>query len=133
MKDNPKVLVVGGIVAFRRMEIQVLKTMGITRIKETDNEMQAVHTMIENPDLDIIILNVDTTGSKGHKTVTSLKKLNAKVPIVMISAALDKSTILQFIKAGVSDILTKPFPTRSLIKAVTDTLNNSEQENKNAP
>jgi two-component system chemotaxis response regulator CheY len=63
---------------------------------------------------DLVLADWDMPGKNGLELVASIRKLDADVPIVMVSTHAEKAHVLQAIQAGATDYLVKPFTADTL-------------------
>ena len=97
---------------------------------EAENGLDAIKSMEENSDIDIIILDIMMPRMDGY---TALKKIreNYKTPVIMLSARADEYDKLQSFDLGVDDYVTKPFSPKELlarIKAILNRKNDKKDE-----
>ncbi|SFL55518.1 Two-component response regulator, FixJ family, consists of REC and HTH domains [Bradyrhizobium sp. NFR13] len=76
-----------------------------------------------------ILLDVQMPGLSGLELQSQLIELGSSMPIVFVTAHLDAATIVQVIKAGAEDFLTKPVTSEQLIDAIERALLRLETEN----
>ncbi|WP_441241806.1 response regulator transcription factor [Tardiphaga sp. 768_D3_N2_1] len=76
-----------------------------------------------------ILLDVQMPGLSGLELQSQLTELGSSMPIVFVTAHLDAATIVQVIKAGAEDFLTKPVTSEQLIDAIERALLRLEAEN----
>ena len=60
---------------------------------------------------DIVILDVNMPGIDGFEVLTQLRaeNLNARIPVVLLTARHQESDVLKGFSCGASDYITKPF------------------------
>jgi two-component system response regulator AtoC len=70
---------------------------------------EALHRMNHGPAPNLIVLDLVMPGMDGLQTLESCKKLRPEQKVVMISCVNDTNKVVQAIKMGASDYVTKPF------------------------
>lgn len=80
---------------------------------------------IETPDL--ILLDIQMPQMDGIETLKGIRALEngAKIPVIMLTAKNDKSTILESSKLGIYDYVLKPFVSQDLHDRIVRTLKNA--------
>ena len=69
-------------------------------------------------DYDIIVADFLISDMNGHDFIVCLRKLNIKIPILIISASPDINAKVKALALGADDYLVKPFDNRELIARV---------------
>jgi CheY-like chemotaxis protein len=79
-------------------------------------------TIIENDPPDLVILDIMMPGMDGYEVCETLKdnKRTVQIPIVMLSARADASSIKRGIQVGASKYLTKPVMPDDLTRHVRE-------------
>lgn len=79
----------------------------------------------ETPDL--ILLDIQMPQMDGIETLKGIRALEngAKIPVIMLTAKNDKSTILESSKLGIYDYVLKPFVSQDLHDRIVRTLKNA--------
>lgn len=112
-----RVLVVDDNITMRRIVRSILCGFGIRDVLEADNGATGFDTfLLANPDVVITDLNMPIMD--GIRLTAMLRKEewspNPFVPILMMSVHTERSRITQMWRAGVTDILAKPFAADTL-------------------
>lgn len=113
MNRDRLVLVVEDHPSTRRMVTRALESAGF-RTREAADAMEGIGiARKESPDL--ILMDVDLPGIRGDAAAESLKDdpLLGNIPVVLVSAASDLDDRAR--KAGVEDVLSKPFPPSEVV------------------
>jgi two-component system response regulator AtoC len=79
---------------------------------------EALQRMNQGPALSLIVLDLVMPGMDGLQTLESCKKLRPEQKVVMISCLNDTNKVVQAMKLGASDYVTKPFLAPQLQGAV---------------
>lgn len=70
----------------------------------------------------VVLLDVMLPGLSGPEVLAGLRKINASVPVIMLSGVGQVKTIVEAMKMGASDYLTKPFEEQELELAIGNVL-----------
>lgn len=92
---------------------------------------EALERVHRGPAPNLIILDLIMPGMDGLQTLESCKKIRPNQKVVMMSCVSDTNKVVQAMKLGASDYLTKPFQPPQLKGAIRRALEN-EQEQKSA-
>jgi CheY-like chemotaxis protein len=82
MINNIKVLIVEDNFSERLLIFTYLKNMGIENILEADNGKSAIQICQDNPDIDIIFMNINMPIMNGDSATIEIRKFNNKVIII---------------------------------------------------
>jgi len=66
----------------------------------------------------LIVLDIVMPGISGIEALESIKRLNASIPVIILSAAGQTKTVVDAMKMGASDFLVKPFEEQELELAI---------------
>lgn len=82
------------------------------------------YALIEQYTLDLILLDVMLPDTSGYEICHTIKenKLYQNIPVIMITALHDKQNMLQGLRAGADEFLTKPVDSHELILRVKNLL-----------
>lgn len=87
----------------------LLKEAGYQSI-EVENGEQAVQAVEDNPQIDIVLLDVMMPVMDGYQAAQIIKKRSKSfVPIIFLTAMTDEASLARCIEAGGDDFLTKPY------------------------
>lgn len=90
-----------------------LESLGVTTIVEAADGAQAT-TQFQPGAFDLVLTDWNMPGKTGVEVARSIRGIDKKIPIVMITTEAEKTRVLEAIQAGVSDYLVKPFTTDKL-------------------
>ena len=110
MNTSVNVLVVDDFPTMRRIVINLLKQLGIQRIREAENGQHA-WTVMQEEAIDFVVTDWNMpkmTGIELLKTIRADAKYG-RIPVLMVTAESEKEYILQAIQAGVNNYIVKPF------------------------
>ena len=91
---------------------------------------EALQRMNRGPAPNLIVLDLVMPGMDGLQTLESCKKLRPDQKVVMVSCVNDTNKVVQAMKLGASDYLTKPFLPPQLQGAVRKALGPAELANE---
>lgn len=69
---------------------------------------------------DVVLLDVMMPGMDGIETLSRLRKLDAKVPVIMVTAKAQRHEIESYFEAGAAGVITKPFDPMTLADRIRD-------------
>ncbi|MFV2058620.1 MAG: response regulator [Thiohalomonadales bacterium] len=108
--EDLSVLVVDDSFTARRHISRVLKNMGIEKIIQAENGVEALEIIGENY-FDIIVTDYNMPKMDGLELVEHIRNNSnqSSIPILMVSSESDESRLASVQKSGVSAICDKPF------------------------
>jgi FixJ family two-component response regulator len=113
---NPSVLVIDDDAAFRDSVTRLLRTVGL-HAREFSSVPDFLKADVpEGPTC--LVLDVRMPGRSGLELQRDLAAANRQVPIIFITAHADVPMIVQAMKGGAIEFLTKPFRDQDLLDAV---------------
>ena len=89
----------------------------ITKLARAGNYEDAME-QIQNNKWDIIILDINLPGKGGLEILSSIKAVESKVPVLVLSMVPVSQYVRRILQSGASGYLTKSEPGEELIKAV---------------
>jgi two-component system cell cycle sensor histidine kinase/response regulator CckA len=105
------------------ISVQMLKRLGYTVLQARDGQ-EAVDVYKDNLEsIDLVILDMKMPHNGGH-TFDQLRKINAKLRIILTSGFTEDYRIRQLVKQGCNGFLQKPFDLKILSQKIRDALNN---------
>ncbi len=106
MVNKKSILIVDDDIAHRTM-LRILLDWEY-QIHEADSGTAAIDKIEDHP-VDLIIMDVRMPGISGLEALESIKTLNPKIPVVMMTAYGSSKASDEARKKGAFDFLTKPF------------------------
>ncbi len=104
---SKKLLIVDDVDESLLLLTEVLKPSGI-QVFTASAGAQAVQLFKENPDIDLVLMDIQLPGMNGIETTTKIKKINPNVPIIMQTAFGQDGYEQKREDLGCEDILFKP-------------------------
>jgi len=89
---------------------------------------EAVQRMNRGPAPNLIVLDLVMPGMDGLQTLESCKKIHPEQKVVMMSCVNDTNKVVQAIKLGASDYLTKPFQPVQFSASIRRALGNTKAD-----
>ncbi len=121
--DEIRVLLVDDMATARRFMRQVLENMGIERVAEAENGVQA-RTLIDQEYFDLIITDYYMPEMDGRELIEYIRNESSQgsVPILMVTSASDQSRLAAMEQSGVAAVFDKPFEVDTLRRIIEQTL-----------
>lgn len=111
---SAQILVVERFDTMRKVISNQLKSLGWENILMAESEKQALQ-YLQSKDIDLILSGLP--GPDLLKAVRSDEK-NKHLAFLMVTAEIDRSQIIAYINAGVSDLIVKPYTSQRLLKGI---------------
>ena len=106
------ILVVDDESGVRRVLTVMLSGMGFTVVAASRGEEALA--LVQLTKLDAVLLDVDIPGMSGVEICQNIRRSNARLPILMLSAMDSVDDQVRGLDAGADDYITKPFRIREL-------------------
>ena len=114
--DSRTILVVDDephIVQFTAMNLEV---EGFN-VATASNGREALETLEDNGDIDLVVLDVMMPGLDGFETLSRIRK-QSSVPVIFVTVRGDETDRVAGLDLGADDYLTKPFSPRELVSRI---------------
>lgn len=106
--EDVKILIVDDSRTSKRILRNLLETQGYTVVAEaSDGEEGFLKYKELQPDL--VTMDITMPKMDGIESLTLIKKLNPDTKVVMITAAGQKEKMVEALKRGADEFITKPF------------------------
>lgn len=106
-----KVLIVEDNATMRKLLRSIVDGLGVAHILEADNGVQVLRLLDENA-IDVIFLDWKMEPMNGIELAKKIREDKEKtwhtVPIILVSAFVDKDLVLAARDAGINEVLAKP-------------------------
>tara|TARA_R110002096_G_scaffold36434_4_gene101772 strand:+ start:303 stop:779 length:477 start_codon:yes stop_codon:yes gene_type:complete len=120
-KALPSVLIVDDSAALRGALRAVLGALGVTRIAEAANAMDAIN-VLRSGEISLTITDWKMEPMDGLTLLKSIREgavgPNRSIPVIMLTAYNDPRYQAEALRAGASVFLSKPFTAASLVDAL---------------
>ena len=110
---SARVLVADDSSTMRKIILRSLTAVGVPEAVEAADGQEAID-LFEPGKFDLVLTDWNMPNKNGLEVVQAIRKVDAKVPVIMVTTEAEKSRVLEAIQAGVSDYLVKPFNADSL-------------------
>jgi len=88
------------------------------KILHAEDGFQAVKLYEENPDIDLILMDLMMPGMDGIQATILILQINPKLPIIAITAYTTEESIIKALKSGCVEVIAKPFSKTLLISRI---------------
>jgi two-component system, NarL family, invasion response regulator UvrY len=113
-----KVLIADDHAIFREGLKQVIaKTVDMVVVDEAENGQEALRKVQTN-EYDLVVLDISMPGRNGLDMLTEIKRVNRKLPVLVLSMHPEEQYAARAFKAGAAGYLTKGRPTSELLEAL---------------
>ena len=119
MDLNMKVLVVDDFIEMRRVIKGSLKRMGFKYIMEAKDGEVALN-ILKKDKADLILADWNMPKMNGLELLKAVRQDEAlrDIPFIMVAAEGQKGSIMEAVKAGVSNYIVKPFTPQTLTEKI---------------
>lgn len=91
-------------------------------VAETEDLATAMAYADENPDTDLILLDLNMPGMEGLNGIVSLRTRHPDIPVVILSAEEDKNVVLNAVTYGAVGFITKSMSREKITDAIRQIL-----------
>lgn len=100
--------------------LEILLSSENCRILRTRDGIQTVETMRNNPDIDLVLMDLKMPVLDGVRATIEIRKFNKDVPIIAQTAYVFESDRLEALNAGCNDYLSKPIRKNQFLKKIQE-------------
>ncbi|MFZ9840630.1 MAG: response regulator transcription factor [Candidatus Nanopelagicales bacterium] len=122
-QSTPRVLIVDDEAGIRSLLSETLSLVGYSTLS-AENGMQAM-SLLRAEKFDLVLLDINMPLLSGFEAISRIKKLDSHLPVIMVSARQDKSDVIEGLKLGADDYISKPFNLEELVMRVNALLRRS--------
>jgi len=124
MEDNvkPLILIVEDVES-NYLYLNAVLTKLSARIAWVKNGLEAVNFAKENPDLNLILMDLQMPEMNGYDATREIKKIYPNLPIIAQTAFAMSDDRTKALEAGCDDYLAKPIRSKDLLDTVNKYLN----------
>src|SRR5271163_1214109 len=108
----PTILIVEDEAKMRRLLELNLGEDGFTTLSAEDAEVGL--KLLRQNAVDLVVTDLKLPGMNGLEFLQAVKRINAAIPVVLMTAFGTVETAVEAMKAGASDFVLKPFPMEEL-------------------
>lgn len=103
-----KLLIVDDHALFREgLKLLLAKIDAHTCVVDAEDFDSAVRAAQEHPDIDLALLDLALPGPSGMEMLSEFRRLNDRLPVVVLSGSADPHTVLQAIELGAMGFIPK--------------------------
>lgn len=108
-------LIVDDSSTMRRIITNIVLQLGVLRddIQEAEDGLKA-YNLFQKNQYDIILTDWNMPNMNGLSLVQNIRRIDSKIPIVMITTEGGKEEVITALKAGVNNYIVKPFDANKL-------------------
>ena len=110
---TPLILIADDDAAMRTYLSRFLSSSGY-QTECVDSGESAIARLKQTPAPDLVLLDMLMPGTDGIDVLTHMKKVNPGIPVVVLSGVGHVRTVVEAIKLGAADYLSKPFEDEEL-------------------
>lgn len=118
VKNKELTILVAEDEEYNMMYINELFSSTKFKVIEADNGLEAVEIIKNNPTIDLILMDIKMPKLNGYEAMAEIKKINATIPIIALSAFAMESEKETAISKGFDSYLTKPLNKNLLFKVI---------------
>jgi putative two-component system response regulator len=126
VKDKEKILIVDDEKTVRRSLNKCLSLYGF-ECEEAANAKEAWERLQQQP-ADLVILDIMMPGVSGSQLLPDLKNAFPDTAVVMATAVVEPETIVNCMKNGAQDYITKPFDVSQIVSNISTVLEKRKLE-----
>ena len=118
------ILIVDDSTTMRRIVKRCLDEMGHELLEASDG-LQALKIIAEKYDrIQLIILDLNVQGMTGFEVLQTVRTdpHSKRIPVMMLTSEADQAFVLEALRAGVQNYLTKPFDPKVLAAKIQESL-----------
>ncbi|OGO33847.1 MAG: DNA-binding response regulator [Chloroflexi bacterium RBG_16_57_11] len=125
-REKPRILLVDDEPRVVQLVREVLGATGFEMLAAFSGESAIELTALEQPDL--VLLDIMLPGTMDGYQVAGRLREFSNVPIIMLTAKVRESDMLQGFEMGADDYITKPFSSKELLARIRAVLKRSQSE-----
>ncbi|NLA25048.1 MAG: response regulator [Bacteroidales bacterium] len=97
------------------------------KLVEARSGNEALSIYRKNPDIDLIMLDIQMPNGDGIYTLGKLKEMNTKASVIAQTAQAFPTDRIKYVNLGFDDYISKPLRTEAIFKILEDRLIASEE------
>ncbi|WP_372948189.1 response regulator [Mariniphaga sp.] len=98
--------------------LQVFLSQGNHKLLYAEDGKMAVQMFRDNPNIDLILMDLKMPVMDGYEATRQIKKINANIPIIAQSAYAMSGDSEKALEAGCDDYVTKPVKKEELLAKI---------------
>lgn len=126
--NSAKILVVDDSATMRRIIETQLRTLGFNDIEEAEHGQEGLQ-MINRGGFDLILTDWNMPIMDGRTMVQAIRKQeqHKDLPILMVTTRNTKADVVEAVRAGISNFVTKPFKPSELRQKIEAVLKKTQK------
>lgn len=118
-----QVLIVEDMDAIRKIMAEQMRQLGFLQVFQAENGRRALE-LLEEHKIDLVLLDWSMPNGNGQELLKDMRQNErlSGTPVVLVTANTHRNMVQQAIKYGVSDIIAKPFTSKTLQARVLQAL-----------
>lgn len=125
---SARILVADDSTTMRKIVLRSLGTAGVSAIVEAADGDEAV-TLFQVGEFDLVLTDWRMPGRTGIEVAREIRRLDKKVPIILMATELEPYPAAEAATAGVTDRLIKPFSPEAIRELLEKHCQNQEKTN----
>jgi len=121
-KVPESVLIIDDSAEFRMLYETILKTMGVSEIREAADGISGYTDFVLN-EVELVIMSYSLPRRSGLDTLLELKGTRVDCKIIILTSENDKKTVMNCIKAGADYFIQKDLSVKELKQKLQDVFN----------
>ena len=119
------ILIVDGSDVLRRQLHGLLTTNGYQVVGSAEDDKEAVRLFRKTRPA-IVTVDITNPQTDGFEMIREIKEIDPMAKVIVISADLDKETIVRAIRSGVDDYVAKPIQPKRLLQIIEHLMGSQE-------
>lgn len=100
------------------MQLDIVLKKMFNEVSTNQTASQAINTIKENNNFDIVICDLKLSDKKGIDTLKEIREINSEIPFILTTKEANTDDLLEAIKINVDEYLIKPINPKDLVMAV---------------
>ena len=113
---EPAILIVDDDVNARMLAVRTVERMNVP-VLEAEDGFEAMHLLTKHPEIALLILDLVMPGQDGVKTFAEVRKMNAKLPVIIVTGYPPDQSEEVFGELTPDLIISKPYQPQHLLSA----------------
>ncbi len=128
MAEKVRVLVVDDEVTIRNLLAEMLRIAGFDpEIKESGSAALAA---IRSNSFDVALFDVNMPGMNGFQLLEEVRKFDVQIPVIFLSARNEKVDVIEGLRIGADDYISKPFNVEEVIMRINTVLKRTKNNDQ---
>lgn len=128
--EKIRVLVVDDELTIRNLLAEMLRIAGFD--PETKESGSAALAAIRSKSFDVALFDVNMPGMNGFQLLEEVRKIDAHIPVLFLSARNEKVDVIEGLRIGGDDYISKPFNVEEVIMRINTVLKRTKNNDQKA-